>query len=91
MPESWRRGPSSGTDEFRRFLNSEENSKSSPTWLVIFLASAMLVNVYTVALFAVLRVLGVDSVSYLDALIITGCAMVVRYLDAGFIRSAGRG
>lgn len=46
------------------------------------------VSVYALAIYFALGAIGVDSFDYSDALVVSACFMVIRYLDLGLVEQA---
>jgi len=94
MSESWKKKNS----EFEMFVDrrtfvppSVTSEKKEPTrFFAAVFGLFFLISFYTLSLFVILRLLGVDSLSYVKVAAITGLAVLVRYVDAAVTRSFGR-
>lgn len=98
--EAWRRGYSEGRKfTFPRVddgittsdpFGSAANRGGTVTRLFSALIGfASLISLYAIGVFLIVHALG-GEITYRNALIVAGCATVIRFMDAGVMRSVGR-
>lgn len=90
----WRRASS---DSYARKFSvpdfsekSEERGVTMGSVVMNLLAFGIIANIYGGALYAILRVTEIGSLSYRDTLIIGGAFFVVRLVDSTLNRNRGR-